>query len=97
MLFARFPSADLDLKRLAQAQEVVGGVVESHESAFQSADAAVQADAVLAFFVDLQRQVDQPVFLVQLAMVMLGSSGFNWSKYPSWFRRSRLNSQRREL
>ena len=46
------PDAGLNLQRLTQAEEVVGGVVDAHERAFQPADASVQADAVLALFMD---------------------------------------------
>ena len=60
------PDAGLHLKRLTQTEEVVGRVVDAHKRAFQAAHAAVQANAVLALLFDLQRQVDQPVFLVQL-------------------------------
>ena len=73
--FRQVSDAGLDLKRLAQAEEVVGRIVDADEGAFQSAHAAVQADAVLALFMDLQRQVDQAVFLVQLANRGVGIVG----------------------
>src|SRR5258708_35151030 len=61
------PQACLHLQRFTQTEEVIGRIVNAHECAFQSADAAIQANAVLALFVYFQRKVDQAVFLVQLA------------------------------
>ena len=47
----------LQAERFAQAEEVVGLVVDAEERARQAADTAVQADRVLALFLDLQQQV----------------------------------------
>src|ERR1700722_7748272 len=60
--------AGLYLKRFAETQKVVRRIVNADEGAFQPADAAVQPDAVLAFFLNLESEVDQPVFLVQFAV-----------------------------
>src|ERR1039458_3227128 len=57
---------DLHLQRLAASQEVVGGIVQPDEGSLQSADPAIQPDAVLALLVDLQGQVHLTIFLVQL-------------------------------
>ena len=48
----------LTRERLAQAEEVVGLVVEADERARQAADAAVDADGVLALLLQLDEQVD---------------------------------------
>src|SRR5260370_16688889 len=45
-------------KRLAEAQEVVGLVGETDETAGEAADAALQADGLLAFFLEFQAHVD---------------------------------------
>ena len=54
------------MQALAFAEQVVGGVVDADEGARQSADAAGQADAVLALFLHLQRDVDRAVLHVLL-------------------------------
>ena len=48
----------LHIQRLAQAKQVVRGIVQANERARQSAHAARQANAVLAFFFHLQRKVN---------------------------------------
>ena len=57
-LAAHVAEVALNAERLAQAEEVVGLVVDAEEGAGESADAAVQADGVLALFLDLEEQVD---------------------------------------
>ncbi len=54
-------SAELgfDGERLAQSEEVVGGVVEADEAAGDTGDAAVQADGVLAALLHLERDIDR--------------------------------------
>ncbi len=47
----------LHAERLAQAEEVVGLVVDAEERARKAADAAIEADGVLALLLDLQQQV----------------------------------------
>ena len=42
--------ADLHLKSLTAAEKIIGAVVQADKGAFQAADPAVQADAVLALF-----------------------------------------------
>ena len=59
----------LHAQRLTQAQEVVGLVVEAEEGAGEAADAAIQADGVLALLVHAQQQVDG---VVRLVLVRLG-------------------------
>ena len=54
----RVPSCESMRQRLAQAEEVVGGVVEPHEAAGDARNAAVQADGVLAALLHLQRDID---------------------------------------
>ena len=49
----------LHAERFAQAQEVVGLVVDAQEGARKPADAAVQADRVLALLLHLEQQVDR--------------------------------------
>ncbi len=51
----------LDGEGFAEAEEVVGLVVEPDERAGQAGDAAVQADRVLALFLQLQQEVDGAV------------------------------------
>ena len=51
------PSWRFERQRLAQAEEVVGGVVESDEAAGDARDAAVQADGVLAALLHLERDI----------------------------------------
>ena len=46
-----------DGKRVAQSQEVVGGVVQAHEAAGDSGDAPIEADGVLAALFDLQGDI----------------------------------------
>ena len=53
----RSPNWRLQAERLAQAQEVVGGVIEADEAAGDARDAALQADRVLAALLHLQRDV----------------------------------------
>src|SRR5579862_769338 len=45
-------NAALYRERLAQAQEVIGAVVDADKSAFKAAHAAVQSNTVLALFLD---------------------------------------------
>src|SRR5262249_31280712 len=63
--------AGLNGKRFAQAQEVVGLVIQSDERAFQTAHASSKPDAVLAFLLDLDRQIHGGVLLVNLALRVL--------------------------
>ncbi len=58
-LAAHVAQVALQTERFAQAQEVVGLVVHAQEGARQAADAAVQADRVLALFLHLQQQVNR--------------------------------------
>src|ERR1035441_10036882 len=44
-------------KRLAQPQEVVGGIIESHEAARDAGNAAVQTDSILPALLHLERNV----------------------------------------
>src|SRR5262249_12784725 len=68
--------AGLNGKRFAQAQEVVGLVIQSDERAFQTAHASSKPDAVLAFLLDLDRQIHGGVLLVNLALrVLFGLQG----------------------
>ena len=55
----------------AQAEKVVGLVVDAEEGAGKSADAAVEADGVLALFLDLQKQVDGAGFGVLMSFGVL--------------------------
>ena len=48
----------VDRERLAEAEEVVGLVVEADERTRETADAAVEADGVLALLLQLDEQVD---------------------------------------
>ena len=48
----------VDGERLAEAEEVVGLVVEADEGARKAADAAVEADGVLALLLELEEQID---------------------------------------
>ena len=48
----------LQAEGFAQAEEVVGLVVDAQEGAGEAADAAVEADGVLALFLDFEQQVD---------------------------------------
>ena len=57
-LAAHVAEVALHAERFAQAEEVVGLVVDAEERAGEAADAAVQADGVLALFLHLQQQVD---------------------------------------
>ena len=70
-------NAGLDRQGLAQSKEVVGAVVDPDESTGQAANAAVQANRVFAFLLDLQSEVDSAVLFIQVRSVTLGSSGFN--------------------
>ena len=47
----------IERQRLAQTEEVVGGVIEPHEAAGDAGDAAVQADRVLAALLHLEGDV----------------------------------------
>ena len=56
-LAAHVAQVALQAERFAQAEEVVGLVVDAQEGAGQAADAAVQADGVLALLLDLEQQI----------------------------------------
>ena len=53
-------------KSLAKTQKVVGLIGEADEAAGQTADAALQADGLLAFFLELERDVDRSGLVVAL-------------------------------
>jgi hypothetical protein len=53
-------------ERFAESEEIVGLIGQADESAGQAADAALQADRLLALFVQLEQQVDGSLFLVAL-------------------------------
>ena len=55
-----------ECERLAKAEEVVGLISEAHETAGQAADAALQANGLLAFFLELERDVDRSGLVVAL-------------------------------
>ena len=57
----RVAEAGLDAEGFAEAEEVVGLIVESEEGPVETAKAAVEADAVLALFFDLEQQLDGAV------------------------------------
>ena len=61
---------------LAFAEQVVRGVVDADERAGQSADAAGQADAVLALLLHLQGDVDRAVLV--FCLISESWSGFSW-------------------
>src|SRR5260370_37730723 len=58
-------------KRLAEAQEVVGLVGETDETAGEAADAALPADGLLAFFLEFQADVDGAFLLIALDLLGL--------------------------
>ena len=61
---------------LAQAEEVIGLIVQADEGAFQTAHAAGQADAVLALLMHLHGEIDRAILFVQLALgIVLGFQG----------------------
>src|SRR5260370_18520835 len=53
-------------KCLGEGQEVVGLVGETDETAGEAADAALQADGLLAFFLEFQADVDGAFLLIAL-------------------------------
>jgi hypothetical protein len=61
----------LQAEGLAEAEEVVGLIVDAEEGAVEAADAAVEADGVLALFLDLEEQVDGAGFLVLVSLGVL--------------------------
>ena len=63
--------SDLRLQgeRFAQAEEVVGGIVQADERSGDAGNAAVQADRILAALLDLQRDVDRVGARVALQFV----------------------------
>ena len=63
-------------KCLAETQEIVGLIGKSEESASEAADAACQADGLLAFFPNLQIKINA----AQLDVLFHGGGGF-------WFQR----------
>ena len=58
----------LQAQCLAQAEEVIGLVVDAEECAGETADAAVEADGVLALFLDLEEQIDGAGFGVLVGL-----------------------------
>src|SRR4051794_28673187 len=66
--------ADVGLhrERFAQSEKVVGRVAESDEGTGEPADAAGEADAVFALFMHLEREVNRPLFFVQVAFGHIG-------------------------
>ncbi len=66
----------LDGEGFAEAEEVVGLVVEADEGAGEAGDAAVEADGVLALFLELEQQVDGAVVGVLAgSRVLVGLEG----------------------
>ena len=65
----------MDRERFAQPKKVVGAVVEADKGACQTADAALQSDAVLSFFVDFQGEIDRARLFVQVAFSRVGVVG----------------------
>ena len=61
----------LQAEGFTQAEEVVGLVVDAQESARQAAQAAVQADGVLALFLDLEQQVHGAGFGILMGLGVL--------------------------
>src|SRR5262249_8774745 len=53
-------------ERFAEAEEVVGLIGQADEGAGQSADAALQADRLFAFFLQLEIEIDGAFFCVAL-------------------------------
>ena len=67
-------------KRLAQSKEIVGAVIETDKGAGQTADAALQSDAVLPFLMHFQREIDCAILLVQVAFGRIGIVGLELIK-----------------
>ncbi len=67
--------AGLNGERFAESEEVVGAVGEADKGAGQTADAALQSDAVLALLFDLEREIDGASFFVELAVGGVGIVG----------------------
>ena len=61
-LAAHVAEVALHAERFAETEEVVGLVVEAEEGAGEAADAAVEADGVLALLLDLEQQVNRAGF-----------------------------------
>ena len=70
-LAANVADVALHAECFAQSQEVVGLVVEAEEGARESADAAVEADGVLALLLDLEEEVDGAGFGVLMSLGVL--------------------------
>ncbi len=67
--------AGLHRERLAQSKKVVGAVIEANKGASQTADAALESDAVLAFLLHFQREIDGAVLFVEVAFGGIGIVG----------------------
>ena len=74
-IFLQSADVCLDREGLAQTEEVVGAVTQADERASQSTHAAGKTDLVFASFSYFQREVDQAVFFVEMA---LGHVGILW-------------------
>jgi len=61
----------LDTEGFAESEEVVGLIIEAEEGAGETADAAVESDGVLAFFLDLEKQIDGACFSVLVGLGVL--------------------------
>src|SRR6202000_2131059 len=66
----------VDRERLAEAEEGVGLVVEADEVSREAADAAVEADGVLALLLQLDKEIDGAVVGVLMGLdVLVGLEG----------------------
>src|SRR5260370_31985353 len=64
--------ASLYGERFAQSKKVVGAVIEANKGAGQTADAALQSDAVLTFFMDLEGEIDGACLFVEMTFGGIG-------------------------
>ena len=61
----------LHAQRFTESEEVVGLVVKTDEGPAEAADAAIEADGVLALLLDFQEQIDGAVFGVLVSLGVL--------------------------
>ena len=64
--------AGVDGEGLAQAKKVVSAVAKPDKGAGKSANAARQSDAVLALFVDLEREINRAFFFIEVPVRNVG-------------------------
>ena len=66
----------LDAEGFAEAEEVVGLVIQAKEGAGETADASIQPDGVLALLLDLEEQIDGAGFGVLVGLgILFDASG----------------------